>query len=73
MSHGDGFLTLLSIEKGWTHKYTQIKWLWIALAATAGVSFGLLSWLCAPQLLIPACLSGTLVGASVFSLYLKSL
>jgi hypothetical protein len=69
----DGFLTIFSIEKGWRQKYTQLKWLWIGVSGISGVVLGLASWIWAPQILIPACLGGTLLGAGLFYLFLKRL
>ncbi len=69
MSPAEGFLTLLSIQKG--YKYTQLKWLWIALSVFCGIAVGALSWIYYPQLVIPACLAGTVLGAALFFVVLK--
>ena len=71
MPQEDGFLTLLSIQKG--YKYTQLKWLWIGVAAMSGIGLALLSWFYMPQLAIPACIAGAALGAGLFFLFLKNL
>lgn len=73
ITHQEGFLTLFSIEKHCTDKYTQLKWLWIAVSAVFGLGLSVLSWLFIPQLLVIACIAGTVVGADLFFLFLKSL
>lgn len=71
MPQEDGFLTLFSLQKGWKDRYKQLKWLWIAVASAAGLIFGLLTWLYNPELVIPACMIGTLFGAFIFFVFLK--
>ena len=71
MPQEDGFLTLLSIQKG--YKYRRLKWLWIAVAAACGGVLGLITWFYTPELIVQACIFGSLIGAGLFYLYLKNL
>jgi hypothetical protein len=73
MPQEDGFLTLLSINRGWKDKYTQVKWLWIGVSAFSGLVLGILSWFYFPELLLPASITGTLSGAGLFYIFLKTL
>ena len=62
MDHEDGFITRLSIKKGWPRVYTSVKVLWVAVAVACGFGMGLLSSVYAPELFIPACVVGIFIG-----------
>jgi len=71
MTEENGFLTLVSINKGLSHRYNQLKLIWIITAAFFGISAGLWSWFYCSELIIPVSVTGTFIGAALFFLLLK--